>query len=108
MVSAETDKYLVQPVSGCDGVHTMLTMYCSVILFLREKEKLANKVKKPYFIINITTHTFTIIQITGLFEYLMMSHKTDSFKAIMLETTVTKRNSDSLLKFTHVLASLRP
>ena len=36
-----------------------------------------------------------------------MSHKTDAFQGVMLETAVTKRNSDPLLKFTYVLASLR-
>ena len=99
---------VLQPVYGCDGVHSMLTLYCSVSLFLRKKEKLANKVNKPNFIISITTPPiFTIIQITGLFEYLVMSRKTDTFQGIMLETAVTKRNSDPLLKFTYVLASLR-
>lgn len=37
----------------------------------------------------------------------MTSHKTDAFQGIILEAAVTKRNSDPLLKFTYVLASLR-
>lgn len=107
MVSAETDKDLVQPVYGCDGVYSTLTVYCSVSLFLGKKGKLANQVNKPNFIISITTLIFTIIQKTGLFEYLMMCHKTDTFQGIMQETALTKRNSDPLLKFSYVLASLR-
>jgi len=33
VVSTETEKYLVPPVCGCDGLHRMLTVYCSVRLF---------------------------------------------------------------------------
>lgn len=64
MVSAETEKCLVQPVCDCDGVHSMLTLHS---LFrepaLRKKGKLAYKVNEPNFIISITTLLFTSIQI---------------------------------------------